>query len=126
MGFSGATVHPRRVTYLGQMGQMGVKIGQNDTFRPISAARRPFGPLVSGQRWIWVPPVGCRRQIAISGFHGAIVQSETCPILVQNGLFSPILTVFGLLRALEGRYGPRFVLGRDILVVYGVCLLSST
>ena len=45
---------------------------------------------------------------------------------VQNGLFSPILTVFDLLRALEGRYGPRFVLGRDNLVVYGVCLLSST
>ena len=61
-----------------------------------------------------------------SGHHGDIVQSETCPILVQNGLFSPILTVFDLLRALEGRYGPRFVLGRDILVVYGVCLLSST
>ena len=49
-----------------------------------------------------------------------------CLILVQNGLFSPFLTVFDLLRALEGRYGPRFVLGRDILVVYGVCLLSST
>ena len=59
----------------------------------------------------------------ISRGHGAVV---TCPILVQNGLFSPFLTVFDLLRALEGRYGPRFVLGRDILVVYGVCLLSST
>ena len=55
--------------------------------------------------------------------HCAVV---TCPILVQNGLFSPISTDFDLLRALEGRYGPRFVLGRDILVVYGVCLLSST
>ena len=55
--------------------------------------------------------------------HCAVVSG---PILVQNGLFSPILTVFDLLRALEGRYGPRFVLGRDILVVYGVCLLSST
>ena len=55
--------------------------------------------------------------------HCAVVSG---PILVQHGLFSPILTVFDLLRALEGRYGPRFVLGRDILVVYGVCLLSST
>ena len=55
--------------------------------------------------------------------HCAVVSG---PILVQNGLFSPILTVFDRLRALEGRYGPRFVLGRDILVVYGVCLLSST
>ena len=61
--------------------------------------------------------------LGFSRGHCAVV---TCPILVQNGLFSPILTVFDLLRALEGRYGPRFVLGRDILVVYGVCLLSST
>ena len=37
-----------------------------------SASRRPFGPLVSGQRWIRVPPVGCRRQIAIWGFHGPL------------------------------------------------------
>ena len=55
--------------------------------------------------------------------HCAVVSG---PILVQNGLFSPILTVFDLLQALEGRYGPRFVLGRNILVAYGVCLLSST
>ena len=55
--------------------------------------------------------------------HCAVV---TCPILVQNGLFSPSLTVFDLLQILEGRYGPRFVLGRDILGVYGTCLLSST
>ena len=73
-----------------------------------------------------MPPVGCRRQIAISGFPRGRCAVVTCPILVQNDLFSPILTVFDLLWALEGRYGPRFVLGPDILVVYGVCLLSST
>ena len=93
----------------------------------LSRPGRPFGPIVSGQRWIWVPPVRCMRQIAISGFHGDTVQSLLARrFLIQNGLCSPILTVFDLLRALEGRYGPRFVLGRDILVVYGVCLLSST
>ena len=55
--------------------------------------------------------------------HCAVV---TCPILVQNGMFLLILTVFDLLRAPKGPYETRFVLGRDILVVYGVCLLSST
>ena len=62
-------------------------------------------------------------KIGVSRVHCAVV---TCPILVKNGRFWPILTVFDLLRALEGCYGRRFVLGRDILVVYGVCLLSST
>ena len=60
------------------------------------------------------------------GFSRGHCASVSGPILVQNGRFSPILTVFDLFRALEGRYGPRFVHGRDILVVYGVCLLSST
>ena len=40
--------------------------------------------------------------------------------------FSLIFTVFDLSRPLEGHYGPGLVLGRDILVVYGVCVLSST
>ena len=43
----------------------------------------------------------------------------------QNGLFSLISTVFDLSRPLEGRYGPGLVLRRDILVVYGVVVLSS-
>ena len=34
-------------------------------------------------------------------------------------------TVFDLSRPLEGRYGPGLVLRRDILVVYGVVVLSS-
>ena len=46
-------------------------------------------------------------------------------ILGQNGLFSLIFAVFDLSRPLEGRYGPGLVLRRDILVVYGVCVLSS-
>ena len=36
------------------------------------------------------------------------------PIWFQNDLFSLILTVFDLSRALEGHYGPRFVPRRDI------------
>ena len=46
-------------------------------------------------------------------------------ILGQNGLFSLIFAVFDLSRPLEGRYGPGLVLRRDILVVYGVCVLFS-
>ena len=48
-----------------------------------------------------------------------------CTILVQNGLFSLFFTVFDLSRPLDGRYGPGLVLRRDILVVYGICVLSS-
>ena len=46
-------------------------------------------------------------------------------ILGQNGLFSLIFAVFDLSRPPDGRYGPGLVLGPDILVVYGVCVLSS-
>ena len=46
-------------------------------------------------------------------------------ILGQNGLFSLIFAVLDLSRPLDGRYGPGPVLGRDILVVYGVAVLSS-
>ena len=40
-------------------------------------------------------------------------------------IFTDFLTVFDLSRPLDGRYGPGLVLGRDILVVYGVFVFSS-
>ena len=39
--------------------------------------------------------------------------------------FSRIFAVFDLSRPLEGRHGPGLVLRRDILIVYGVCVLSK-
>ena len=54
-----------------------------------------------------------------------LISRPSYMILGQNGLFSLIFVVFDLSRPLEGRYGPGLVLRRDILVVYGVCVLSS-
>ena len=83
----------------------------SDLFDPISAARRPFGPLVSGQMWERVPFWGQKGQIAILDVFSAIL-GPLCKIFkLDKWSFLLIFTGFGCFgplsadRPLEGRLG---------------------
>ena len=85
-------------------------------------AKNPvFGPFFT----VW--PEGPNSLQGNPGFWGppGHMAQKGVPKWGQNGLFSLMFAVFDLSRPLEGRYGPVLVLRRDILVVYGVGVLSS-